>query len=250
MASRRTASDSAAGVVREFRTTRWSVFLRAGNVQRADSLQALEKLSETYWYPLYAFVRRKGLRHEAAQDVTQAFFAKLLGKQRISLADPERGRFRTFLLHSMENFLRTQHRDATTQKRGGRFNFIPLDAGWAEEWYLAEPVEGLSESGFFERQWAGAVLESALRSLRAEFSGSGRAELFEALEPHLWGDDTSTPYSLVAQALKMTTVAVRVTVHRLRHRFHDLLREEVAQTVESPADVEEELRHLRRVLAS
>jgi RNA polymerase sigma-70 factor (ECF subfamily) len=219
--------------------------LRVGDGQSRESTQALEELCRTYWYPLYAFVRRKGHAHEEAQDYTQAFFAKLLEKNQISLAAPERGRFRTFLLRSLENFLRTQHRDATTQKRGGGGEMISWDL--ASDRYSAEPRDGASPTVVFERQWVAVLLESVLTVLRQEFSQSGKEELFNQLEPHLWGDDTSTPYPRIAEALDMTAVAVRVTVHRLRQRFHDLLRAQIAHTVESPDDVEDELRYLRRL---
>ena len=223
--------------------------LRAGGERSAESARALEELCRAYWYPLYAFVRRKGHAHEAAQDLTQAFFAKLLEKGRLAQADPERGRFRTFLLHALDNFLRTQHRDATTQKRGGGRDLVSWDAPAAAERYAAEPPDDASPANLFERQWVNVLLESVFLALRREFAVSGREELFDQLEPHLWGDDTSTPYPRIAESLNMSAVAVRVTLHRLRQRFHDLLRLEISHTVGDAAEVEDELRHLRRVLA-
>jgi RNA polymerase sigma-70 factor (ECF subfamily) len=243
-----TADERPAGSV--FNTTHWSVVLAAADLTATDARAALTRLCQTYWYPLYCCVRRHGYSPEDAQDLTQAFFAKLLSKNQIALADPERGRFRTFLLRSLENFLRTQYRDVTTQKRGGAAELLSLELQTAEGRYETEPADNLSPSVVFERQWAGTVLETVLTGLRKEFSGSGRLELFNALEPHLWGDDTSTPYASIAEALGMTLVAVRVTVHRLRQRFHELLRSEISDTVETPNDVEDELRYLRRVLAS
>jgi len=228
-----------------FQTTHWSVVLRVGDGQSSESIQALEQLSQAYWYPLYAFVRRKGYTHEEGEDLTQAFFAKLLAKNQIPLAAPERGRFRTFLLHSLENFLRTQHRDAAAQKRGGKREIISLDL--AAERYSAEPQDGASPTVVFERQWVVVLLESVLAELRQEFSQSGKEELFQHLEPHLWGDDTSTPYPRIAEALNMTAVSVRVTVHRLRQRFHSLLRVKIAHTVEKPEDIDDELRYLSRL---
>jgi RNA polymerase sigma-70 factor (ECF subfamily) len=210
----------------------------------------LERLCRTYWYPLYCCVRRHGYSPEDAQDLTQAFFAKVLEKNQIALADPERGRFRTFLLRSLENFLRTRHRDANAQKRGGGKEILSLDAQSAEERYASEPADELPPEQFFEKQWAGTVLDNVLQTLRREFSSSGRPELFEALEPHLWGDETSTPYANIGGALNMTVVAVRVTLHRLRQRFQELLRKEIADTLENPGEVEDELRELRRALAS
>jgi RNA polymerase sigma factor (sigma-70 family) len=233
---------------REFRTTHWSVVLSAGGSGSSESGRALEKLCQMYWYPLYAFVRRKGYQHDEAQDLTQAFFAKLLQKNQIALADPDRGRFRTFLLHSMENFLRSYHRDASALKRGGGREVISLDAEMAEQRYAAQP-EGTIPTAVYEREWIGTMLESVLATVRREFSVSGKEELFGYLEPHLWGDDTSTPYAQVAELLDMTVVSVRVTIHRLRQRFHDLLREKIAETVADASEIEDEIRYLRRVLA-
>ena len=232
-----------------FRTTHWSVVLAAGGAVAPDAHAALAKLCQTYWYPLYAFVRRKGHPHEEAQDLTQAFFTRLLEKNQIAQADPNRGRFRTFLLHSFENFLHTEHRDATTQKRGGGREIISWDAHTAAERYAGEPADGASPATLFERHWVTVLLESVLGATRREFAASGREELFDHLEPHLWGDDLSTPYPRIGELLGMTTVAVRVTLHRLRRRFHDLLRSEVAHTVGGAEDVDEELRHLRRLLS-
>ena len=232
-----------------FNTTHWSVVLAAGDLGATNAHAALTRLCQTYWYPLYCCVRRHRHSPEAAQDLTQEFFAKLLAKNQIALADPGRGRFRTFLLRSLENFLRTEHRDATTQKRGGGSAVLPLEMEEAEGRYSAEPPDNLSPSVFFERQWAGAVLEAVLAALRKEFSATGRLELFESLEPHLWGDDTATPYASIANSLEMTVVAVRVTLHRLRQRFHELLCAEISNTVDTPNDVDDEMRHLRRVLA-
>ena len=240
--------ERAAGAV--FNTTHWSVVLAAGDLGTPNARAALTRLCQTYWYPLYCCVRRHGYSPEDAQDLTQDFFAKLLSKDQIALADPGRGRFRTFLLRSLENFLRTRHRDATTQKRGGGREVLSLDMEEAEGRYSGEPPDNLSPSVFFERQWAGAVLEAVLAALRKEFSATGRLELFDSLEPHLWGDDTATPYTTIAESLEMTVVAVRVTLHRLRQRFHELLCAEISNTVETPNDVDDELRHLRRVLAA
>jgi RNA polymerase sigma factor (sigma-70 family) len=233
---------------RIFHTTRWSVVLAAGNQESPDAHSALTQLCQAYWYPLYCCVRRHGHQPAVAEDLTQAFFGNLLEKNHVALADPERGRFRTFLLRSLENFLRKQYRDATTQKRGGGKEIISWDAQTAEERYAAEPPDGTSPAELFEREWAGTMLENVIMAVRHEFSASGKLELFSALEPSLWGDDTSTPYGQIGQALNMTPGAVRVTVHRLRRRFQELLCAEIANTVEKSADVEPELQYLRRVL--
>jgi RNA polymerase sigma factor (sigma-70 family) len=231
-----------------FRTTHWSVVLAAGDPQSPEAQSALARLCQAYWYPLYCCVRRHGRSPEDAQDLTQAFFAKLIEKNQISLADRERGRFRTFLLRSLENFLRNEHEKASTQKRGGGREVISWDAQSAEEQYLQEPAAHLSPEQLFERRWASTVITGTLARLRRELAATSREELFDKLEPHLWGDDTSTPYATIAAALDMTVVAVKVTVHRLRARFRALLREEIAQTVADPSEIDDEMRRLFQVL--
>lgn len=232
-----------------FRTTHWSVVLNAGDLKSPEATTSLATLCETYWYPLYCCVRRHGHSPDDAKDLTQAFFEKLLEKNHVALADPERGRFRTFLLRSLENFLRNQHRDQGALKRGGGREIVSLETELAEERYAEEPPDQLSPAEFFEWQWAATLLERVLTMLRTEFTASGRSGLFLELEPHLWGDDTSTPHTRIAEQLGMTVVAVRVTLHRLRQRYHDLLLREIAQTVGDLNDTEDELRHLRQVLA-
>ena len=223
--------------------------LTAGDLQSPDAHACLTQLCQTYWYPLYVCVRRHGHSPEDAEDLTQAFFTKLLEKNQIALADPGRGRFRTFLLRSLENFIRTQHRDRNTQKRGGGRQILSLDAPAAEERYADEPAGTATPAELFEREWAATLLDQVLEQLRRELAAGGRLELSDALEPHLWGDETSAPHAQIAAPLGMTVVAVRVTLHRLRQRFHDLLRAAVAGMGENPEDADEGLRHLRRVLA-
>ena len=232
-----------------FGTTHWSVVLAAKDPASPEAQTALARLCQTYWYPLYCCVRRHGRSQEDAQDLTQAFFAKLIENNQISLADRERGRFRTFLLRSMENFLRNEHEKSSTQKRGGGRDIVSWDAQTAEERYLQEPPTGDgSPEQLFERRWASTLLTETLTRLRRELSATGREELFDQLEPHLWGDDTSTPYATIAAALEMTVVAVKVTVHRLRSRFRALLREEIGNTVGDPAEIDDEMRRLFQVL--
>lgn len=231
-----------------FATTQWGLVLAARDSGSADAHAALSRLCQTYWYPLYCCVRRHGRSPEDAQDLTQAFFAKLIEKNQIALADQERGRFRTFLLRSLENFLRNEHEKSMTQKRGGGRDIVSWDAQSAEDRYLSEPATELSPEQLFERRWASTLVSGTLSRLRRELSASGREELFDELEPHLWGDDTSTPYATIAARLDMTVVAVKVTMHRLRARYQGLLREEIAQTVADPGEVEDELRRLFQVL--
>lgn len=231
-----------------FGTTHWSVVLAAKDATSPEAHNALARLCQAYWYPLYCCVRRHGRSPEDAQDLTQAFFAKLIEKNQISLADKERGRFRTFMLRSLENFLHNEHEKASTQKRGGGREIVSWDAESAENRYLAEPTGDLSPEQLFERRWASTLISETLARLRRELSSTGREELFDQLEPHLWGDDTSTPYATIAADLSMTVVAVKVTVHRLRSRFRSLLREEIGQTVADTQEVDDEMRRLFQVL--
>lgn len=232
-----------------FGTTHWSVVLAAGDASSPEAQNALARLCQLYWYPLYCCVRRHGRSPEDSQDLTQAFFAKLIEKNQISLADRERGRFRTFLLRSLENFLRNQHAKSESQKRGGGREIVSWDAQLAEDRYQEEPSADLSPEDLFERRWASTLITETLARLRRELALSGRDELFDQLEPHLWGDDTSTPYAEIAAGLDMTVVAVKVTVHRLRSRFRALLRDEISQTVADPSEVEDEMRRLFQVLS-
>ena len=223
--------------------------IAAGAPDSLDAQAALARLCQTYWYPVYCCVRRHGRSPEDAQDLTQAFFAKLIEKKQISLADRERGRFRTFLLRSLENFLKNEYEKATSQKRGGGQEIVSLDVALAEERYQSEPATELGPEELFERKWASTLINETMNRLRRELSVTGREELFDQLEPQLWGDDTSTPYSAIAARLHMTVVAVRVTLHRLRSRYRALLREEIAQTIADPAEIDDEMRRLFQVLA-
>lgn len=232
-----------------FNTTHWSLVLTAGRLDSPDAHAALGRLCENYWHPLYCCARRVGHSPANAQDLTQSFLAKLLRMNQIAQADRERGRFRTFLLRSFENFQRNEHERATTQKRGSGRELETWDAETAEQRYQIESQPHLSPEQLYERRWAATLLTGTLARLRREFQAGGRPELFDYLEPHLWGDDTGTPYAQIATARAMTEGAVKGTMHRLRHRYRELLRDEIAQTVGSAADVDDELQHLRRVLA-
>lgn len=232
-----------------FRTTHWSVVLAAGTLKPTDAHTALERLCETYWYPLYCFIRRKGHTPDDAQDLTQGFFAKLLERNQIELAKRERGLFRTFLLSSLENYLHNEHERKMTQKRGGGREVLSLDAQTAEQRYAVEPMDRLSPEEIYNRRWAQTLLATTLKRLRDEFSTRGRVDLFDSLEPHLWKDNSRTPYSEIAANLCMSESAVKMTLHRLKQNYRDLLREEIAQTVESEKELEDELRLLCQVFA-
>ena len=232
----------------QFTTTHWSVVLAAGRGDSPASQQALERLCRTYWYPLYAFVRRQGPGPEEAQDLTQEFFARFLAKDYVGLADPARGRFRTFLLTSLKNFLAEAHRHATRLKRGGGQSVVSWDGMPPEQRYLAEPQHETTAETLYEQRWALTLLESALARLGAELASAGKERLFTELKDRLWGEPGAASYAELAARLDLSEGALKVAVHRLRQRFRELLREEVAQTVANPAEIDAELRHLVQVV--
>jgi RNA polymerase sigma-70 factor (ECF subfamily) len=220
----------------------------AADSRHPDYRRALAQLCSDYWYPVYAFVRRRGADPDAAQDLTQGFFSQLLEKQTIKAADRERGRFRSFLLAALKFHLSHERERAAAQKRGGGQAAIPLDASTAESRYKLEPADPRTPESLFERRWALLLLDRTLDRLREELKGSVRAERSLKLVVYLTGDDSTPSYKQVAAELEMTESAVKVAVHRLRGRFRELLREEVRQTVDDPAEVDDELRHLFAVL--
>ena len=232
-----------------FSPTHWSVVLTATGADTTRARAALEKLCRTYWYPLYAYVRRRGHSPEDAQDLTQEFFARLLERNWLHRADPQRGKFRSFLLSSMNHFLSDEWDKARAQKRGGGAAPVPLQLDTAETRYGHEPAGGDSPEQNYERRWVLALLEEVLRRLRVEYEQSGRAELFGALHPCLVGSGSNQPYAELAAQLGLSEGAVKVAVHRLRQRYRQLLHDEIAQTVGEPGEAEEELRHLFAVLA-
>ena len=237
------SSDSRHAGGKSFATTHWSLVLAAGRGSRPGAGAALATLCETYWYPLYYYVRRRGCRAEEAQDLTQAFFATLLEKEYLRVADPERGRFRSFLLASLNHFLANEWRRRSARKRGGGKPAISLDAESAETRYRQEPAHNLTPERAYERRWALLLLEKALSKLRDEYAAGGKAKVFVRLSGFLGGGERAA-YEKAARDLDMTEGAVKVAVHRLRKRCRAILRAEVAQTVADPADVDEELRHL------
>lgn len=227
-----------------FDTTRWSVVLRASDGAAGAAREALEALCAVYWYPIYAFARRQGRAAEDAQDLTQEFFARFLSRQGFSLANPDRGRLRNFLLASFKRFAAEEWRRANRQKRGGGATALSLDAERAEERYASEPQDGQSPDRVYERRWAEAVLARALEQLQRDYDSTGRADLYRNLQQFLWGREPTQSYADMGQRLGLAEGAVKVAVHRLRQRFRDVLREEVANTVDSPDQVEEELKTL------
>ena len=219
---------------------------------RSDSTQArtaLEKLCRNYWPPIYAFVRRQGHSPHDAQDLTQEFFARLLARKSLADVDRAKGRFRSFLLASLKHFLANEWDKARAEKRGGGQVLIPIDAQAAESSCGIDPADNLTAEKIFERRWALILLEQVLQQLREEYVHDGKEELFEQLKVTLTEASRSVPYAEVAARLNMSEGAVKVAVHRLRQRYRERLRAEIAQTVASPAEVEEEIRALFAALA-
>jgi RNA polymerase sigma-70 factor (ECF subfamily) len=232
-----------------FLTTHWSVVLAAGRSDSPRARAALEKLCSTYWYPLYAFVRRLGQGPHDAEDLVQAFFAQCLEKNYLGAADRAKGRFRSFLLVALKRFLANEWDKARTRKRGGGTMPISFDAMSAEQRYALEPAERLSADRLFERRWALTLLEQVLARLREEQAGGGRAEAFELLKDSLVSGGRNTSYVELAARLGTSEGAVKVAVHRLRRRYRELLEAEIADTVGSPEEVAEERRYLLSVLS-
>ncbi len=211
--------------------------------------QALEGLCRVYWYPLYAFVRRQGNDAEDARDLTQAYFAELLEKGYLDDYDPSRGRFRVFLMASVKHFLSKEREKALAWKRGGRADVVSLDAQEVEGRYRFEPADHLTPEQIFERRWALTVLERTLARLRREQEDSDHGKAFARLEGFLTGQQAKVSYRDAAEELGLSEGAVKTTIHRLRQRFGQLLRSEIADTVASPAEVDDEVRHLLGVIA-
>jgi RNA polymerase sigma factor (sigma-70 family) len=232
----------------DFRTTHWSLVLAAGRPGEPKAVEALAKLCQCYWYPLYAYVRRRGYRIEDAQDLTQDFFARLLEKNSLEVASRERGRFRTFLLAGLANFLNNHWDRTRAAKRGGGYELVSWDAQTAEERYQQEPSHDETPEKIFERRWALTVLESALHTLREEYRAAGKGPLFEALHFYLSGDRSAEGYAGVAATLGLSEGAIKVAVHRLRQRFGDSLRLTIGQTLGRVEDIEEERAHLLSML--
>jgi RNA polymerase sigma factor (sigma-70 family) len=234
---------------RVFLTTRWTEVIQAAQTSAPEAAAALENLCRKYWYPLYAYVRREGFSPHDAQDLTQAFFARFLEKNYLAQVDRTRGRFRSFLLASLKHFLANEWDRARAQKRGGGAQIISLDEQTAESRYLLEPRDEASAEKIFERRWALTVLETVLGRLERECADAGKGDQFRELKDHMMANATA-PQAELARRLKMTPEAVKVAIHRLRKRYRALLREEIAQTVSTAAEVDAELRHLLTVIAS
>jgi len=232
-----------------FTTTHWSVVLTASQSDSPQAAQALEKLCRRYWYPLYAYTRRRGHDPHQAQDLVQEFFARFLAKNYLAGLSSERGKFRSFLLASLNHFLANEWDRAQALKRGGGQTFISLDDENAEVRYHHEPATAATPDSIFERRWALTVLEEALKRLQKEFSDTGREAQFDRLKGFLEGDVARGDYDVAAADLKVSPGAVAMAVQRMRQRYRELVRDEVAQTVSQPGEIEEEMRHLVAVLS-
>ena len=232
-----------------FATTHWSVVLAAAKEATPETAAALERLCRTYWYPLYAYARRRGYSPENAQDQTQGFFLRLLRKHYLGQIDPSKGKFRSFLLAAFNHFLADEWDRATAVKRGGRATLLALDPESAEQ-RLAEVSMAHSPEQIFERCWALAFLQQVLGRLREEASQAGRAAHFEELKIFLTGERSPVSYAELAAKLGSSETGLRKEVQRLRHRYGELLREEIARIVANPAEMEDELRHLFAVLST
>lgn len=233
---------------KRFATTHWTLILTARNPSSPEAHEALSTLCVQYWYPLYAFLRRQGHAADKAEDLTQGFFSRLLEKKYLNDARPDRGRFRTFLLASLKHFVLNERDRDQAVKRGGRIRAIPFEVETAEGLYAAEPRDDSTPETLFERRWALTVLDQAMATVRAEYADAGKSQLFEHLKPYLGGEGDARPYAEVAATLDMTEGALRVATHRLRHRFGAAVRALIANTVSTPGEVDEELRHLSTVV--
>ena len=231
-----------------FTTTHWSVVLEAARPETPGSVEAFARLYRDYWYPLYAYVRRRGRSPHEAEDLTQEFFLSLLHRQRLRGLERTGGRFRSFLLKALQNFLANDWDRASARKRGGGYAIVPLDEVDAESRFVAAPP-GPEPEADFERNWAIAVLALTMRSLEGELRAAGKERLLEQLRPHLQGDRAGRPYAEIGAALGISEGAVKVAVHRLRQRYRELLRAELARTVGDEAEVDAELRQLKATLS-
>ena len=243
--------SSTAGRPDQFHTTRWSVVLLSAQSQAAGSKEALTELCKLYWYPLYGHIRRRGFSPDDAQDLTQGFFLDLLEHKALTRADQQKGKFRSFLLASLKNFLSNEAQKARCLKRGGQIQFVSVDFSEAEDRYeREEPAESLTPEKIFDARWAFALLGETKNRLRQEYLDSGKAAVFEALKGFV--DPVTTEslasYEEVAKQLNVSVPAVKTLIHRLRKRNTAIVREEILRTISDPADVEAESRELCQAL--
>ena len=247
--SSRTNSSTGGVAVAAFPATLWPQVLKARDGNDGEGREALAALCKLYRYPVYAFIRRKGKAHHEAEDLTQEFFARFIEKEFLGPVDPDKGRFRTFLLTLVQRFLCTEWERSQAQERGGGAVFCTWDAEWADDRYTNEPAHNLTPEKLFDRNWLSAVLTHAMADLKAEYAQAGQAEILEVLEPFVVRDAAYGGYSEAAARLKMTEGNARQWASRIRQRYGECIRARIAETVDSEAAVEEELRSLYAALA-
>jgi RNA polymerase sigma factor (sigma-70 family) len=235
--------------VQVFPSTHWSVVLATHTHDPARARAALQQLCTVYWYPLYAYLRRRGQQPADAEDLVQGFIAHLLARQFFQIADPGKGRFRSYLLISLNHFVADIAERDGRQKRGAGVPLLSLDVITAEHRYAQEPADPHNPEQLFERRWALTLLDAVLQRLEREAAESGRRELFRQIKGVLLGERSGVPYAQLAPQVGMSEAALTMTVHRLRRRYRELIREEIAHTVSRPVEIEEEMRHLFQVLS-
>ena len=249
IAERAIAASKSKTIRSNFVSTRWSLVLAANRDSSPDRDNALAFLCTTYWHPLYAYVRRRGYSAADAEDLTQEFFARLLEKDSLRTASRDRGRFRSFLLASIKHFLANEWDRANAKKRGGGAFHVSLQTAGAESLFEADLAQELTPEQLFERRWALTTIECVLARLESEFKRAGKSDLFQNLKSHLTGSGTST-YAQLAHQAGITEGAVKVTAHRMRRRFRDLLRAEIAETLMEADEIDDEIRYLMAVISS
>ena len=242
--------NPADGGATRFQNTHWSLILAASQADSSQAHEALSRLCQTYWYAVYLFIRRRGAEAEPAKDLTQEFFSRLLAKQYLRTADPERGRFRTFLMSCVDHFLSNERKKERTLKRGGNYTFIPLEESSAEERYQTEPSETMSPDKLVDRRWALTLLDLSLEQLKQEYVAAGKVAQFDALQECLSGaKEAPSSFAQIATRLGISPASARQAASRMRCRFGELLRRNVAKTVSNPIEVEPEMVHLRAALS-
>lgn len=245
----RTADTSTPKHPADFITTHWTTVIQAASASSASAVEALERLCQAYWYPLFVFIRKKGYSPEDAEDLTQMFFAHVISKEALRNVDQAKGRFRSFLLAALTNFLANERDKRQTQKRGGRHQTLPFADCSPEELYRHEPVDDFTPERLFERRWALVVIDRVLQNLRREYENNGRGTVFAELERFLTVEADAPALRDCAQRLRMEEGGLKVAVHRLRRRFGVLLREEVSLTVATDDEIEAEIRTLMAAAA-
>lgn len=241
MAALNNDAELAGANAAQFRTTHWSLILAAGQEDDASRGRAMEELCRTYWYPVYAFIRRWGKNADDAQDLTQGFFAHLLERDTFAAARREKGRFRSFLLGALKNYLNYETRKEATQKRGGQATVVPIDEDEGEDRYRNDLAHDAAPDKLYLRSWADSLLASTFEQLRGDYQRAGKLLLFERLSPHLSGAESDASYKELGDVLGMSVGAVTTSVYRMRKRYGELLREQIAHTVSRPEEVDDEI---------